>query len=235
MKTFNFFKTTGQLIILILLIVFLILIAKIELISDSILNSFVALVLYVLGIILSVFLIRKFLKVDLTFSRLNRFDWKVIVQNYISQIILISFIFGLMMLFKLNGANVNQKNIVTEFLGSNPFSLFCFIFTTVVLAPIFEELVFRAFLMNVFSRKSLTITSSVISATAFSFLHLPGYFISLDNLYPFLIYFVIGLSFATAYRQTKKISASIVLHGMNNLFSTGLILFTMWLEHLASA
>ncbi len=88
---------------------------------------------------------------------------------------------------------------------------------TVIIAPIFEELIFRGILMNYFFNKDnrLYNTISVIfSGIVFGFAHE----LSLDL--NWIMYSLLGMALAFAYMWTRDIRYNIGLHMLNNLLTT---------------
>lgn len=92
-----------------------------------------------------------------------------------------------------------------------------------ILAPIFEELVFRgAFngLMNKFKLKEIYI--HFISAVTFSLSHLPAYFVLDIEFKSFILFqvfytFILGWICSKSYQKTKGILEPILLHFVFNL------------------
>ncbi len=82
--------------------------------------------------------------------------------------------------------------------------------SAVILAPIFEELLFRKYMFTELLKKYSTSISIVISSVFFSLIHLPSY----RNLLPTFIFGVIS---CLIYRKTKNIYYTIILHFLANL------------------
>ena len=84
---------------------------------------------------------------------------------------------------------------------------------TLIIAPIFEELFFRKLLFSKLLEKYDIYIAIIISSICFSAIHFetPG------NLIPSFIFGVIS---CLIYLKTKKISYSILLHFINNLYIT---------------
>jgi len=97
--------------------------------------------------------------------------------------------------------------------GELNFESLYFIFRTLIIAPIFEELFFRKFLFSKLQEKYQLIVAIIISSICFSLIHfeIPG------NLLPS---FIFGIISCLIYFKTKKISYSILFHFINNLLST---------------
>jgi len=100
------------------------------------------------------------------------------------------------------------------------FSIFYRGFLTLLIAPIFEELLFRKYMFTELLKK-YSLTVSIISSSAlFSLIHLPVY----RNLIPT---FVFGVVCCLVYIKTKNIVYTIVLHFFTNL---SLLLLTIYGE-----
>ncbi len=139
-----------------------------------------------------------------------------------------SFQYFLMVLPLVSFAGWLQQQIWPDPGGSNPLlemvlnnrsslGLLCFAFTAVVLAPLFEEVIFRGVLLPVVARDLGPSWGVVISATIFAVAHL-----SLGEL-PAL--FVLGLALGWLRLNSGRLSASVWLHSLWNSFTfTNLLL-----------
>lgn len=130
----------------------------------------------------------------------------------------ISYLFlsiGLMFLFNLVGMALNEwisiikgspaANIVEQSISSS--SLLQLIVTTVILAPIGEELLFRKFIyesVGAFGEKAYVLTS----AATFMLMH--------GNVIQYPYAFVVGLVFAWIYLKTGSLWNTILLHAVVN-------------------
>ncbi|MFA9493778.1 lysostaphin resistance A-like protein [Streptococcus sp. E17BB] len=76
-----------------------------------------------------------------------------------------------------------------------------------VIAPIYEEIIFRYLVMKRFVKQFSDIWSIFLSATLFSLGHLRQLSVT-----DFMTYFVMGLIFAGIYRHTQSIYYSMTLH-----------------------
>ena len=93
------------------------------------------------------------------------------------------------------------------------------VFTSVFTVPMFEEIVYRKILFGYLydlllgcNKYVRFITSALVSSIIFGATH--------DGvLHPAMIYYVIyGIIFSSVYFYTKRISASMMVHVLNNLF-----------------
>ncbi|KAH9295779.1 hypothetical protein KI387_039367, partial [Taxus chinensis] len=101
-------------------------------------------------------------------------------------------------------------------IGASNISTACLIGVTGILAPIYEETVFRGFLMTSLTKWFPTPAAVVLSASIFAFVHLtPGEFPQL---------FALGAVLGFAYAQTRNLLTSITIHALWN--SAVIILLT---------
>ena len=90
----------------------------------------------------------------------------------------------------------------------NPRNIFS-IATLVILAPIFEELIFRGIILNGLLKRYSPVLSIVVSSLLFAAVHL--------NPWQFVSAFILGLFIGWVYLRTKSISLAIIIHAFNNL------------------
>lgn len=90
--------------------------------------------------------------------------------------------------------------------------------SSIIVAPIFEEIIFRKHMFTKLSQKYTLNTSILISSFCFSLIHLPRY----RNLLPT---FIFGIICCLIYIKTKRIVYTIILHFIGNLSWLILIIF----------
>lgn len=114
----------------------------------------------------------------------------------------------------------NQQAIIDSLNGSmKPFV----IIYTVILAPIFEEIVFRKLFYNALKKntKLPVIVIVLIIAAIFAFIHVSD----IESIKFFPVYFILSLGLTGVYAITKEnIYASIGVHFLNNLIAILMIL-----------
>ncbi len=81
-------------------------------------------------------------------------------------------------------------------------------FTAVVVAPLYEELLFRGFLFGVFKRYTDSYFAALISALLFAAIH-----VHVGNFIPL---FILGLIFAAAYEITGCLLVTMFMHAIFN-------------------
>lgn len=84
-------------------------------------------------------------------------------------------------------------------------------FDTVIMAPIFEEGVFRAGLIS-FKNKAWLIISSILSTAFFAVCHIAGSI----NIFVFISYLIPGTYFMLTYLYTRDVKCNILLHMLYN-------------------
>lgn len=90
--------------------------------------------------------------------------------------------------------------------------------SVVILAPIFEEMIFRGRLYNILHHNSSPLTSASLSALAFGIVHLEPIVI-IEAL-------VAGMVFSYFYIARRSIIAPIILHMCNNAFAYALLVLS---------
>lgn len=104
------------------------------------------------------------------------------------------------------------KPYSNNFTGINGFFIYYSI-SSLLIAPIFEELFFRKFLFAKLLEKNHLWTSILVSSLCFAAIH----FETPSNLIPTLVF---GIIACLVYFKTKNIVYTIVIHFFNNLIST---------------
>lgn len=103
------------------------------------------------------------------------------------------------------GSNPLLELVLTS---ANPLALLCFAVTALVLAPLFEETLFRGVLLPVLAQRWGGLWAVLISALVFSVAHL-----SIGELPPL---FVLGLGLGWLRLQSGRLGASVLMHSLWN-------------------
>ena len=90
--------------------------------------------------------------------------------------------------------------------------------TVVLLAPIFEEMIFRARLYNILSRNTSPLMSASLSAIAFGVVHLEP-IVVIEAL-------LVGVVLSYFYLSKRSIFTPIILHIFNNAFAYALVMLS---------
>ena len=154
---------------------------------------------------------------------------KKLIKSVLLTFVALYFISALssVLVFILTGLqdSANQNQVVDAF-KQNPSLI---IFTTIIYAPIVEEIVFRGAIFRGLRSKTNFIISAIISGLLFGFIHVFDSLIQgniLDLLY-IIVYGSLGFVFCYAYEKNNSIFASIALHFINNFLGIiGIILST---------
>ena len=172
-------------------------------------------------IIISVLLISKYVY-NGKFNSIDASSKKGLKESFLFSIVIL--ILTIIFLFILNNFLVNVLGIVRKskntiftvyLLKKTLFSVFVIVFT----GPMFEEIVYRKILFGYLydlllgcNKYVRFITSALVSSIIFGATH-DGVF------HPAMItYVVYGVVFSSVYFYTKRISASMTVHVLNNLF-----------------
>lgn len=107
--------------------------------------------------------------------------------------------------------------IVQAASASNPLAIILFYFTLGVMAPVFEEILFRGFLYSALKVRIGAFLSMLASAAVFSIMHFDKGGV--------LMLFAIGFVLAFAFERTRSLVPSMIAHGLWNSGSFTLALF----------
>lgn len=120
---------------------------------------------------------------------------------------------------KITGNSANQDAVV-EMVNRMPILM---IITTVVFAPILEELVFRGGLYLGLISKLGEKTATIISSISFGAIHVLAQFLSTGSFQELIFivpYAVLGYFMVLSVKKTESLMGSIVFHFINNLIAT---------------
>ncbi len=172
-------------------------------------------------IILSVLLISKYVY-NGKFNSIDASSKKGLKESFLFSIIILIltiiffFVFSKFLTYIL-GVSIKSRNseMILHSLKYTKFTVFISVFT----GPMFEEIVYRKILFGYLydllsgcNKYVRFITSVLVSSVIFGSIH-DGVF------HPAMIYYVIyGVIFSSVYFYTKRISASMTVHVLNNLF-----------------
>ncbi|MGH8050601.1 MAG: lysostaphin resistance A-like protein [Arenimonas sp.] len=114
------------------------------------------------------------------------------------------------------GSKPSNQALLEDFSKQSPIAVVLF---TVVLAPIFEELLFRKLLFARLAQANHLITAYLLSGLLFALMHEPSPTNGgADWLLKLLIYGFMGAIFAWVYKKTGNLWPAILAHASNNLF-----------------
>ena len=86
--------------------------------------------------------------------------------------------------------------------------------STVIIGPIFEEILYRGLLYNKLKQISNAFIALFISSILFAFLHIPGYGFNI-KIFPLVLD---GILLTYCYEKTDNIYVPILVHSINNFF-----------------
>ncbi len=115
------------------------------------------------------------------------------------------------------GLDVSEQDAIEIFRqADSPTKLIVFVVLAVIIAPLTEELIFRAGLFRYLRTRMPRWIALLAPAAIFAALH--------SNLVAFVPLLLLGILFSLAYERTGRISVTIVAHGLFNLHTILLIL-----------
>ena len=132
--------------------------------------------------------------------------------------LLVMYISNIIITFILNKELAGNEQEVRNYIDNFPLYM---LFSTVIFAPITEELTFRKSIRDAISNKWVyAITSGLI----FGMLHIIAYIGNLTDLIHLIPYSSLGIAFALLYHKTDNIYCPISMHAMHNLLAVILYL-----------
>ncbi|KRO00276.1 metal-dependent membrane protease [Levilactobacillus paucivorans] len=153
-------------------------------------------------------------------QRLTGQDWRLMVKGYVFMMVVeMSLNIVNMLVFK--ETSTKNNDLIATILGKSPLSLIMLSLTAVLASPVLEELTFRGILVSGCFSKERFWLPIVASGIVFSLVH------QSDNLISWLIYAIMGGTFAYVYRKTGKLQTTIFMHGFNNLIAMLLMVTTI--------
>ncbi|MFD2130471.1 CPBP family intramembrane glutamic endopeptidase [Pseudogracilibacillus auburnensis] len=156
---------------------------------------------FIIGVIIVLIIMKKDIKDEKNAHPLSGgkiFGWSVlgVFLAWVAQIIAVKIEMDIL------GIDPNSANteVIVELTKLNPI----FILIPAILAPIFEELIFRKILFGTLHKKLHFFWAALISSLIFGVLHM--------DLLHILIYVTMGFVFAYLYVKTKRIIVPIIVH-----------------------
>ncbi len=178
----------------------------------------VACVSHIVGIIAFIIFFKKVIKEDALFFK-NKWLKSILIIVIGTVLLYVSgYIMDLIyraLGFTDNDTSTNQQMIIDALNGSTRYFV---IFYTVILAPIFEEIVFRKLFYNTLKTTKLPVWAIIlIIATTFAGIHVMT---DIESLVYFPQYFVLSAIITLAYAISKEnLFVSTGLHFINNLIA----------------
>lgn len=176
---------------------------------------------YLISVIIAILLMLPLLKKERHLD-ISKMAYTLILS--LSIMVFSNVIFSLI-LYLLNGpeASINQSGLdmIVDFDKNK------FLIIVIMLAPVFEELVFRGGIFRSIRGKKGFWTATLVSSFLFGFMHVMSSLLLkeyIDLVYLFL-YGGLGIVLAWSYEYNHSIYASIIVHIAYNLLASSAILF----------
>ena len=129
----------------------------------------------------------------------------------------VAILFGVVLIFAISVILLPLEEILSPDTRTFPDG-FCTLLTVVLLAPIFEEMIFRARLYNILSRNTSPLMSASLSAIAFGVVHLEP-IVVIEAL-------LVGVVLSYFYLSKRSIITPIILHIFNNAIAYALVVLS---------
>ncbi len=170
------------------------------------------LVVLVIGLILFIMLIYLISKFQFKLIQFKPLEKKHLLYGLIATIL------SLAIYWTISAIIGQPSNQVDVYKDLNTMPIFISIIIFVILGPIFEELIFRGFILKGMFKGHL-LAGFIVSSILFGLIHGPA------SMGEFIIYFALGLIFGALYLITNRIEIAIICHGLNNLVHILIFLF----------
>lgn len=152
---------------------------------------------------------KKFFIHEKVFKRIKAQDLLTILAAYVS-LWLVKYVYAILskIIYKETLETANDA-VLSQMLKIGGASTFILLLMIVLLAPLCEELLFRAMFFEKFFRNSFWLPI-IVSGLLFSCLHISTTFLS------FALYAMLGFIFGFLYKKTGNLSLCLILHILNN-------------------
>lgn len=183
-------------------------------------QGFLGMIPEIVAIVLSLVFLRPMFKEDILAFKSNWLRCLICIASGIAAILLFSSLFSFLTeKLSIEGDSQNQEIIEDALTGNGKWAM---IISVALVAPVFEELVFRKFLYGFLSRVKLhIIISTIIIALLFALIHCTSENFLTWIAYFFLLnYLSLSLSLTIPFIVSKgNVFVSIIIHMFNNIFS----------------
>lgn len=148
----------------------------------------------------------------LHWQRLTGQDWLLMIKGY-AFVVVVEIILNITNAVFFGETSTKNNTLIANIMGHSTLTLVMLSITAVLASPILEELTFRGILMKGCFPAKMFWLPVIVSGVIFSLVH------QSDNVISWLVYALMGGTFAYIYRKTDKLQTTIILHGFNNLIA----------------
>ena len=122
----------------------------------------------------------------------------------------VSFVLTILTLLLVGQPPIDTNPIISLIIeSSSSFEMLLIVLAATVLAPVFEEALFRGYLYRVLRARSGPVAGAVITSIIFAAVH--------PSIITFLPLFGLSCLLCLLYEKTGSILPSVALHGLNNM------------------
>lgn len=150
------------------------------------------------------------------YQRLTRHDWGLMVAGYLFVLVLEQLLTWINRVWFHQVSTANNKAIA-QLLSRGWLVTVLLSVTAIGVSPFLEEYLFRGLLIDGCLRDLSFWPPILISGIFFALVH------ANSTLASWLIYAIMGGTFAYIYRRTGKLQSTIILHAFNNLLAMGIM------------
>lgn len=213
-KIINIFKSIGIILLLLLFSTFFFALFNIDpkSITDKEYLLYLTISEFVLLIIFILIYHKTLIKDGKNYFKDFRKNFEVSFKYWLIGFILMV-ISNIIIVYVLKQTIADNEEIVRSYIDISPLLM---IFSTVIYAPICEELTFRKSIKDAIKNKWLYI---LVSGLLFGYLHIASYINTPLDLIHIIPYSSLGIVFALLYYKTDNIFSTITVHAMHNLLS----------------
>ena len=183
-------------------------------------QGFLGMIPEIAGIVVAAVFLKKMFIDDILAFKTNWKRYLICIVCGIAAILLFSYLFDFLTTkFNIESEANNQEIIEEALMGKGKWAM---ILSVAIVAPIFEELVFRKFLYGFLSRIKLhIIITTIIIAFLFAFVHCTSEnFLTLIAYFFLLNYLCLSFSLTIPFIVSKgNVYVSIIIHMFNNIYS----------------
>ncbi|GEO70292.1 CPBP family intramembrane glutamic endopeptidase [Levilactobacillus acidifarinae] len=154
-------------------------------------------------------------------SRLTATDWGLMLKGYVF-ILVIEQLLTWLNRVGFHQVSTANNQAIADLLKQGVLVQILLSVTAICVSPFIEEFIFRGILMDGCLGGLSFWPPILISGVAFALVH------ANSTIASWLIYAVMGGTFAYIYRKTGKLQSTIILHGLNNLLAMGMLLWGLY-------
>ncbi|MEG1066895.1 MAG: CPBP family intramembrane glutamic endopeptidase, partial [Erysipelotrichaceae bacterium] len=186
--------------------------------SAKVVPDYLQYIFYAAMIIINVVIALPLLKQSLQKIKGNKWNLIKVSFTCYGQLLLVSLVVSTILFYFTGDVQSNNQVLIEQSFKMNPLKI---IFSTLIYAPIVEEIVFRGCIFAYLRNKHSFKYSAIIASLMFGLVHVMasigiGDFSDLINV---IVYATMGFFMSLAYEKTDSIYGGMAVHLINNAFA----------------